>query len=149
MQVILTQDVEKVGQRGDIVDVSRGYVRNFLVPRGLAEVATPSKLQEARRRMEEAAERDRRMAERAEEVAETLNKSVITIEARTGEDERLFGSITAANIADAIERARGVHVDRRRIRLAEPIRALGTHQVPIQVHGDVEASVKVIVVPKL
>jgi large subunit ribosomal protein L9 len=149
LQVILTQDVEKIGQRGDIVDVSRGYVRNFLVPRGLAEVATPSKLEEARRRMEEAAERERRLAERAGEIAGTLNKSVITIEARTGEDERLFGSVTAANIADAIERARGVHIDRRRIRLEEPIKSLGTHQVPVQVHGDVEASVKVIVVPKL
>jgi large subunit ribosomal protein L9 len=149
VQVILTHDVEKIGQRGDIVDVSRGYVRNFLVPRGLAEVATPAKLEEARRRMEEAEQRNRRLAERATEVAETLNKSVITIEARTGEDERLFGSITAANIAEAIEQARGVHLDRRRIRLEEPIRALGTHQVPIQVHGDVEASVKVIVVPKL
>ena len=149
MQVILTQDVEKIGQRGDIVDVSRGYVRNFLVPRGLAEVATPAKLEEARRRMEEAEERNRRLAEKATEVAETLNKSVITIEARTGEDERLFGSVTAANIAEAIDRARGVRVDRRRIRLEEPIRALGTHQVPVQVHGDVEASVKVIVVPKL
>jgi large subunit ribosomal protein L9 len=149
VQVILTHDVEKVGQRGDIVDVSRGYVRNFLVPRGLAEVATPAKLEEARRRMEEAEERNRRLAERATEVAEILNKSVITIEARTGEDERLFGSITAANIAEAIEQARGIHLDRRRIRLEEPIKALGTHQVPIQVHGDVEASVKVIVVPKL
>ena len=149
MQVILTDDVEKIGQRGDIVDVNRGYVRNFLVPRGLAEVATPAKLEEARRRMEETEERNRRLAERATEVAETLNKSVITIEARTGEDERLFGSITAANIAEAIEQARGIHLDRRRIRLEEPIRALGTHQVPIQVHGDVEASVKVIVVPKL
>jgi large subunit ribosomal protein L9 len=149
VQVILTHDVEKIGQRGDIVDVSRGYVRNFLVPRGLAEVATPAKLEEARRRMEEAEQRNRRLAERATEVAETLNKSVITIEARTGEDERLFGSITAANIAEAIEQARGVHLDRRRIRLEEPIKALGTHQVPIQVHGDVEASVKVIVVPKL
>ena len=149
MQVILTQDVEKIGQRGDIVDVSRGYVRNFLVPRGLAEVATPTKLEEVRRQMAEAEERDRRIAERASDVAETLNKSVITIEARTGEDERLFGSITAANIADAIERARGIHLDRRRIRLAEPIKALGTHQVPIQIHGDVEASVKLIVVPKL
>ncbi len=149
MQVILTRDVEKIGQRGDIVDVSRGYVRNFLVPRGLAEVATPAKLEEARRRMEEAEERNRRLADRATEVAETLNKSVITIEARTGEDERLFGSVTAANIADAIEHARGIHLDRRRIRLEEPIRALGTHQVPVQVHGDVEASVKVIVVPKL
>jgi large subunit ribosomal protein L9 len=147
--VILTHDVEKVGQRGDIVDVSRGYVRNFLVPRGLAEVATPAKLEEARRRMEEAEERNRRLAEKATEVAETLNKSVITIEARTGEDERLFGSVTAANIAEAIEQARGIHLDRRRIRLEEPIRALGTHQVPIQVHGDVEANVKVIVVPKL
>ena len=149
MQVILKGDVEKIGQRGDIVDVSRGYVRNFLVPRGLAEVATPAKLEEARRRMEESEERNRRLAERATEVAETLNKSVITIEARTGEDERLFGSVTAANITDAIEQARGVHLDRRRIRLEEPIKALGTHQVPIHVHGDVEASVKVIVVPKL
>ena len=149
MQVILKQDVEKIGRRGDIVDVSRGYVRNFLVPRGLAEMATPIRLEEVRREMAEAEERDRRMAERAGEIAETLNKSVITIEARTGEDERLFGSVTAANIAEAIDRARGVRVDRRRIRLEEPIRSLGTHQVPVQVHGDIEASVKVIVVPKL
>jgi large subunit ribosomal protein L9 len=149
MQVILKQDVDKIGRRGDIVDVSRGYVRNFLVPRNLAEVATPAKMLEAQREMAEAAERDRRMAERAGEIAETLNKSVITIEARTGEDERIFGSITPANIAQAIERARGLHIDRRRIRLEEPIRSLGTHQVPVQVHGDVEANVKVIVVPKL
>ena len=149
MQVILTRDVEKVGQQGDIVDLSRGYVRNFLVPRGLAEVATAGKLEEARRAMEESAERERRTAERAEEIAEILNKSVITIEARTGEDERLFGSVTAANIADSIERAREVHVDRRKVRMDEPIRALGTYQIPIGVHGDIEATVKVIVVPKL
>lgn len=149
MQVILKQDVEKIGQRGEIVDVSRGYVRNFLVPRGLAEVATAAKMEEARREIQEAEERDRRMAERAGEVAATLNKSVITIEARTGEDERIFGSITPANIAQAIERARGIRIDRRRVKLDEPIRTLGTHQVPIQVHGEVEASVKVIVVPKL
>ncbi len=149
MQVILKQDVDKIGRRGDIIDVSRGYVRNFLVPRGLAEMATPGKLEEVRREMEEAEERDRRMAERASEVAAILNKSVITIEARTGEDERLFGSVTAANIASAIEKARDVRIDRRHIKLDEPIKALGTHQVPVQVHGDVEASVKVIVVPKL
>ena len=149
MQVILKGDVEKIGQRGDIVDVSRGYVRNFLVPRNLAEVATPSKMEEARREMEETEERERRLAERSEEIAATLNKSVITIEARTGEDERLFGSVTAANIADAIQRARDVRVDRRRIILDEPIKSLGTHQVPVQVHGDVQANVKVIVVPKL
>jgi len=149
MQVILKQDVDKIGRRGEIIDVSRGYVRNFLVPRGLAEMATPGKLEEVRHEMEEAEERDRRMAERATEIAGILNKSVITIEARTGEDERLFGSVTAANIASAIERARDVRIDRRRVRLDEPIKSLGTHQVPIQVHGDVEASVKVIVVPKL
>jgi large subunit ribosomal protein L9 len=149
MQVILKQDVDEIGQRGDIVDVSRGYVRNFLVPRGLAEVATPAKMEEARRRMAEAEERNRRMAERASEIAETLNKSVITIEARTGEDERLFGSVTAANIVSAIEKARGVRIDRRRVKLEEPIKSLGTHQVPIEVHGDIEANVKVIVVPKL
>ncbi|MGI8866811.1 MAG: 50S ribosomal protein L9 [Rubrobacteraceae bacterium] len=149
MQVILIQDVEKIGQRGDIVDVSRGYIRNFLAPRGLAEVATPAKMEEARRQMAEAEERDRRLAEQAGEIAATLNKSVITIEARTGEDERIFGSVTAANIASAIERARGVRIDRRRIQLTEPIKSLGTHQVPVQVHGDIEATVKVIVVPKL
>lgn len=149
MQVILKQDVDKIGRRGEIIDVSRGYVRNFLVPRGLAEMATPGKLEEVRHEMEEAEERDRRMAERASEIAGILNKSVITIEARTGEDERLFGSVTAANIASAIERARDVRIDRRRIRLDEPIKSLGTHQVPVQVYGDVEASVKVIVVPKL
>ncbi len=149
MQVILKKDVEKIGRRGEIVDVSRGYVRNFLVPRGLAEMATPGKLEEVRREMAEAEERNRRMAERASEIAEILNKSVITIEARTGDDERLFGSITAANIASAIDKARGVRIDRRRIKLDEPIKALGTHQVPIQVHEDIEASVKVIVVPKL
>jgi large subunit ribosomal protein L9 len=149
MQVILKQDVEKIGRRGDIIDVSRGYVRNFLVPRGLAEMATPGKLEEVRHEMEETEERDRRMAERASEIAATLNKSVITIEARTGEDERLFGSVTAANIASAIERARDIRIDRRRVKLDEPIKSLGTHQVPVQVHGEVEASVKVIVVPKL
>lgn len=149
MQVILTQDVEKIGRRGDIVDVSRGYVRNYLTPRGLAEVATPGKLAEAQNQMEEAEERDRRLEERATEIAATLNKSVITIEARTGEDDRIFGSVTPANIASAIQNARGIHLDRRRIRLDEPIKTLGTHTVPIQVHGEVEASVKVIVVPKL
>jgi large subunit ribosomal protein L9 len=149
MQVILKQDVEKIGRRGDIVDVSRGYVRNFLVPRGLAEMATPSKLEEVHREMAEAEERNQRMAERAGDIAQTLNKSVITIEARTGEDERLFGSVTAANIASAIEKARDIRIDRRRVKLDEPIKSLGTHQVPIQVHGDIEASVKVIVVPKL
>jgi large subunit ribosomal protein L9 len=149
MQVILKQNVEKIGQRGDVVEVSRGYVRNFLVPRGLAEVATLGRMEEVRREMLETEERNRRMAERAGEVAETLNKSVITIEARTGEDERLFGSVTAANIASAIEKARGIRIDRRRVRLEEPIKSLGTHQVPIQVHGDVEANVKIIVVPQL
>jgi large subunit ribosomal protein L9 len=79
MQVILRHDVDKIGRRGEIVDVSRGYVRNFLVPRGLAEMATPGKLEEVRHEMEEAEERDRRMAERASEIAGILNKSVITI----------------------------------------------------------------------
>lgn len=149
MQVILKQDVEKIGRRGDIVDLSKGYVRNFLVPRNLAEVATPSKMEEAKRLMADAEEREQRMAERAGEIAGMLNKSVITIEARTGDDERIFGSVTAASIVAAIDKARGVRIDRRRVKLEEPIKALGTYQVPIQVHGDVEASVKVIVVPKL
>ena len=149
MQVILTKDVEKIGRRGEIVDVSRGYVRNFLTPRGLAEVATPSKMEEARRSMEEAEEREQRLADRSEEIAATLNKTVITIEARTGEDERLFGSVTAGNIAESIQKARDLRIDRRRVILEEPIKSLGTHQVTVQVYGDVQANVKVIVVPKL
>jgi large subunit ribosomal protein L9 len=149
MQVILNRDVEKLGQRGDVLDVSRGYARNYLAPRGLAEVATPAKIEEARRRMEEQAERERQMAERAEQIAETLNKSVVTIEARVGEEDKLFGSVTGAHIADAIENARDIRVDRRKVRLDEPIKALGTYQVPIRVHGETEVSVKVIVVPKL
>lgn len=99
--------------------------------------------------MEEAEEREQRLAEQSDEIAATLNKTVITIEARTGEDERLFGSVTAANIADSIQRARDLRIDRRRVVLDEPIKSLGTHQVTVQVHGDVQASVKVIVVPKL
>jgi large subunit ribosomal protein L9 len=104
MQVILKQGLDKIGRRGDIVDVSRGYIRNFLVPRNLAEMATPSKLEEVRREMEVG--RGARPAHGREglDIAATLNKSVITIEARTGEDERLFGSVTAANIASAIEK---------------------------------------------
>lgn len=149
MQVILNQDVDKIGRRGEIVDVSRGYVRNFLTPRGLAEVATPSKMEEVRHRMEQAEEQERRMAERSEEIAETLNKTVITIEARTGEDERLFGSVTPGNIVESIRKARDLRIDRRRVILDEPIKSLGTHQVTVQVHGDVQANVKVIVVPKL
>lgn len=149
MQVILKQDVEKLGQRGEVVEVSPGYVRNYLVPRGMAEIATPGRMEEVRRQMAEAAERESRIAERAEEISRILNKSVITIEARTGEDDRLFGSVTAANIASGIQRARGIHIDRRRVRLEEPLRALGTYQVPVHVHGEIEASVKVIVVPKL
>lgn len=149
MQVILKQDVEKLGQRGEVVEVSPGYVRNYLVPRGMAEIATPGRMEEVRRQMAEAAERESRIAERAEEISRILNKSVITIEARTGEDDRLFGSVTAANIASGIQKARGIHIDRRKVRLEEPLRALGTYQVPVHVHGEIEASVKVIVVPKL
>ena len=130
MQVILNQDVEKIGQRGDIVDVSRGYVRNFLIPRGLAEVATPGKLEEARRTMEETEERDRRLAERAEEIANILNKSVITTRPEPAR-RTLFGSVTAANIPTP-SRGPRYPLDRRRIRLEEPIKALGTHQVPIR-----------------
>lgn len=149
MQVILKQDVEKLGQRGEVVEVSPGYVRNYLVPHGMAEIATPGRMEEVRRQMAEAAERESRIAERAEEISRILNKSVITIEARTGEDDRLFGSVTAANIASGIQKARGIHIDRRKVRLEEPLRALGTYQIPVHVHGEIEASVKVIVVPKL
>src|SRR3954468_15615449 len=145
-QAILTQDVEQLGERGEVVDVSKGYLRNFLIPRKLAEPATRGSIEAARRR-KEAAERAVADAEtRAREGAELLNKTVLTIPHQAGEDGRLFGSVTAQDIADAIKEARGLTIDRPDIRLAEPIKTVGTHMVEVEVTTGVTATVKTMVV---
>ena len=144
-QAILLKDVENVGERGAVVDVSKGYLRNFLIPRKLAAPATKGLLNEARR-SQEAHDRDAagRLA-RAQEHAEQLNKTVLTISQQAGEDGRLFGSVTAQDIVDAIKEARGIDIDRRHVRLDEPIKTVGTRVVDIEVANGVTAAVKTIV----
>jgi large subunit ribosomal protein L9 len=145
-QAILLKDVEGLGEAGAVVDVSAGYMRNFLGPRKLAQAATDASIAAARRRMEAAEEAARQQEERGQETAALLSKTVLTISHRAGEDGRLFGSVTSTEIADAIQQARGLKIDRRKVRLEEPIRELGTHMVDIEVTDDVVASVKTIVV---
>lgn len=144
-QAILLEDVEALGKAGEAVDVSPGYLRNYLLPRKLAQPATRGALEEAERRREVAERAAREAAERAGETAALLSKTVLTIQHRAGEDGKLFGSVTNAEIAEAIADARGLRVDRKKIRLDEPIREIGTYMVEIEVGGGETASVKTIV----
>jgi large subunit ribosomal protein L9 len=144
-QAILLQDVEQLGGRGEVVEVAPGYLRNFLVPRKLAQPATAASIAEAERRAEAAERALRDQASRAEESAATLRRTVLTIPQAAGDDGRLFGSVTAQDIADAIRQARGLKLDRRRIHLENPIRTTGTHMVTVEVHDGVTAEVKTIV----
>jgi large subunit ribosomal protein L9 len=144
-QAILLQDVENVGSKGEIVEVSKGYLRNYLLPRKLAAPATKGLLAEAQR-LREAAERSAaERLERAREHAEQLNKTVLTVSQQAGEDGRLFGSVTNADIAEAIKEARGIEIDRRKIALEDPIKNVGTYQVEVEVGEGVTATVKVMV----
>jgi large subunit ribosomal protein L9 len=144
-QVILLKDVESLGEKGAVVDVSKGYLRNFLIPRKLAQPATRGAL-EAARRTAAAEERAVAVAQtRAQDQAELLNKTVITISQQSGEDGRLFGSVTTQDIADAINEARGIEVDRRRVHLDEAIKHVGTYMVVVEVGDGVTANVKTIV----
>jgi large subunit ribosomal protein L9 len=145
-QAILLRDVETLGKAGEAVDVSPGYLRNYLLPRRLAQPATAASLEDARRRREAAEERERQAAERAGETAALLSKTVLTIQHRAGEDGRLYGSVTTKEIADAISEARGLRIDRKKIRLDDPIRQVGTYMVEVELAGDATARVKTIVV---
>jgi large subunit ribosomal protein L9 len=144
-QAILLKDVESLGVAGDAVDVSPGYLRNFLVPRKLAQPATDRSLEEARRRHEAAETAAREAEERAGQTAALLSKTVLTIQHRAGEDGKLYGSVTSAEIAEAIQEARGLKVDRRKINLENPIREVGTYMVEVELPGGATASVKTII----
>jgi large subunit ribosomal protein L9 len=147
-QAILLQDVDPLGERGTVVDVSDGYLRNYLIPRKLAQPATKGALEAAQARME-AADRAREEAEgRAQENAALLTKTVLTISQEAGDDGRLFGSVTAQDIVDAVREARGLKLDKRKVRLEEPIRTVGTHMVEVEVSDGVTASVKTMVVAR-
>ena len=145
MEVILRQAVDNLGHTGDIVKVSAGYARNFLLPRGLAYEATPGnkkRLEQERARLE-AAESERRG--KAQDLAGRLEQVSLTFSARVGEEGKLFGSVTAADLAHELEK-QGLHVEKRQIDLHEPIKALGVYRVPVRLHADVKPEIRVWVI---
>jgi large subunit ribosomal protein L9 len=146
-QAILLQDVEKLGRKGDVVNVAAGYMRNYLEPRKLALAASDGMVAQVRRQEELRRRHEAQSDEQAREIAHTLNRTVLTIKARSGAEDRLYGSVTSSDVADAIWTARKIRVDRRKVALDEPIKALGSYRVGVTVWGDVEATVKVMVVP--
>jgi large subunit ribosomal protein L9 len=147
MQIILLTDVEKLGLRGDVVDVARGYARNYLLPRRMAEVATPARVAEIQRVDAERARHEARSAEQAAEIADVLRKTVLRFEVKSGPTGSLFGSVTPSDVADEIWRTRKVRVDRRKIAM-DPIKRIGRYTVPVEVFQDVQAEVKTLVVPE-
>jgi large subunit ribosomal protein L9 len=148
MQVILLKDVEKVGLRGEVVDVARGYARNFLLPRKLAETATPGALVELRRRDELRARQEARTHEQARDIAARLEQTVLRFDVKAGPTGSLFGSVTATDVADRLWADHRIRVDRRKVELGEPIKRVGRHEVGLEVFTDVEATLRLEVVPE-
>ncbi|MGC8513436.1 MAG: 50S ribosomal protein L9 [Acidimicrobiales bacterium] len=148
MRIVLRSDLATVGKRGDIVDVADGYARNFLLPKGHAILATPGVTAQANAMRKSRDLKDARDREAGEQIARRLVPMVIRLQARAGSGDKakLFGSITSADIAEAVEEQAKVTIDRRRIHLDEPIKSLGTHEVPVKLHSEVEFRVTVEVV---
>jgi large subunit ribosomal protein L9 len=144
-QAILLQDVDALGERGHVVDVAPGYLRNYLVPRKLAQPATAGALEEAQRRMAAAEKAAEARAEREAEAAGLLSKTVITIHQRAGEDGKLFGSVGPKEIVDALREARDLRMDKRQVKLDQPLRELGTFMVEIELADGTTAAVKTII----
>jgi large subunit ribosomal protein L9 len=147
VQAILLKSVDGLGDAGTVVNVARGYMRNFLLPRGLAELATPARIAEVQRGEERRRRAEERAIEESRELAELLGRTILTLKAKAGDDGRLFGSITSADVAEAIREARNVDIDRRRITVEPAIRAVGTYSVPIDLGPGLVAEVKTIVSP--
>ena len=147
MDVILLDDVDKLGLRGDVVSVARGYARNFLLPRRLAEEASAARVAELRKRDEQRARHEASNAEQAEAIAKTLRETVLRFEVKAGPTGALFGSVTPTNIADEIWRTRKIRIDRRKIDL-DNIKRIGRYAVPVDVFQDVRVEVKTLVVPE-
>jgi large subunit ribosomal protein L9 len=146
VRVVLRDDVENVGRKGDLIDVTDGFARNYLVPRGLAIKATKGVVQQAdaMRRNREA--RDARDREAAQTLADQLTGKRIELKARAGEGGRLFGSVTSADVVDAVRAQTGVELERRKIQLADPLKELGAVEIPVKLHTDVEVTLTVAVV---
>jgi len=148
VEVILLADVEKVGLRGEVVDVARGYARNFLVPRKLAEPATPARVAALQKRAAQRAHQEASTFEQARELAGTLEETELRFEVKAGPTGSLFGSVTPTDLADEIWRVAKIRVDRRKIGLEEPIKKVGRYRVPIELFTDVTAEVSTLVVPE-
>jgi large subunit ribosomal protein L9 len=144
-QAILLQDVESLGERGQAIDVAPGYLRNYLIPRKLAQPATPGALEEAQRRREAAEKAEKARVERETQAAGLLGKTVLTIHQRAGEDGKLFGSVGAKEIVDALRDARDLRIDKRKVRLEQPLREVGTFMVEIELADGTVAAVKTII----
>jgi large subunit ribosomal protein L9 len=146
MEVILIKDVPRLGQAGEVYDVAAGYARNYLVPQGLATIATPAALNELAQRREAEARQQEQVEEEARYLAGTLEGFHLIIEAKTGEKERLYGSVTSGDIAEVLEKETGTAVDRRKIELEEPIRQLGIYTIPVRLASDIAPLIRVEVV---
>ncbi len=146
MKIVLRSDVAQVGKKGDIVDVSDGYGRNFLLPKGLAFLASGGVESQAAKMRASRDQRDATDRAAAQEVASSLVPKVVTIAARAGAEGKLFGSVTTTEIADAVAAQTGVALDRRQLHLDEPIKTIGTHLVPAKLHAEVEFPITVEVV---
>ena len=147
MEVILLSDVEHVGLRGDVVSVARGYARNYLLPRRLAEEATPARVAELQKRDAQRAHHEAKTAEQAHEIAETLAKTVLRFEVKAGPTGSLFGSVTPTDIVDELWNAKKIRVDRRKVE-TDPIKRIGRYEIPISLFEDVRVEVKTEVVPE-
>ena len=147
-EAILLKDVESLGERGAVVDVSKGYLRNFLIPRKLAQPATKGAIETVRQRQAAEERAAREAVERAHENINLLNRTVLTIPQQAGADGRLFGSVTAQDIANAIREARGLRIEKHDVHLPEPIKNVGTYMVVVEVVENVTATVKTMVVAK-
>jgi large subunit ribosomal protein L9 len=148
MDVILLQDVEKVGLKGDVVNVARGYARNFLLPRRLAEPATPGRLAELERHQQLRARHEAQTVEQAQETAQALEQAELRFDMKAGPTGSLFGSVTATDIAEELWSGKRIRVDRKKIDLQDPIKRIGRYAVPIELFTDVTAEVRVLVVPE-
>jgi large subunit ribosomal protein L9 len=146
VKVILRSDVADVGKKGDIVDVADGFARNYLVPKGYALKATTGNIDQAGSMRRARDTRDAKDRGAAEEVAQSLVPKVITVKAKAGAEGRLFGSVTSSDVATAVQEQTGIELDRRKLHLDEPIKSLGTHQIPTRLHPDVEFAITVEVV---
>lgn len=145
MQVLLVKDVEQLGKAGDVRQVSDGYARNYLIPRGLAVLATPGAIRQAERQRQAAAQRQAKTLSKAQALARLLDGLTVTFKARAGESDRLYGSITNAHIAEALSEKVGQEVDRRKIDLEEPLKQLGTHAVTVRLAPEAEAKITVVI----